>query len=106
MKQRGPRFLVLFVILASALGGCAATEPYIYKAEEFNRDAPTFRKEPLDLTRVRICFSGLNQSAAQLDAMAEAACAHYGKMARNRRDRIGVCPLLTPWEARYDCVAR
>lgn len=79
-------------------------EPYVYKAEEFNRNAPTFRKEPADLDQVTVCFSGLAASKAKVDSMAEAACEKHGKVARNRRDSIGVCPLMTPWEAQFDCV--
>lgn len=80
-------------------------EPYVYKADEFNRNAPTFRKEPADLTQVTICFSGLAASKAEVGALAAAACEKHGKEARNRRDSIGACPLLTPWEAQFDCVA-
>lgn len=80
-------------------------DPYVYKADEFNRNAPTFRKVPADLNQVTVCFSGLAASKAQVEAVAAAACEKYGKAARNRRDSIGACPLLTPREAHFDCVA-
>ena len=79
-------------------------DPYVYTAEEFNRNAPTFRKEPADRDQVTVCFSGLAASKATVDSMAAAACEKYGKVARNRRHSIGLCPLLTPWEAQFDCV--
>ena len=80
-------------------------DPYVYEADEFNRNAPTFRKVPADLNQVTVCFSGLAASKAGVEALAAAACEKYGKEARNRRDSIGSCPLLTPWEAHFDCVA-
>ena len=80
-------------------------DPYVYTADEFNRNAPTFRKEPADRDQVTICFSGLAASKAEVEPMAAAVCEKYGKAARNRRDGIGVCPLLTPWAAHFDCVA-
>lgn len=84
--------------------GCV-TQPYVYKLDEFDRDAPDFNRELVDRNTVSICFGRLFASRAEVTALADAECDRFGKRAVPRGDGFGACPLLTPVEARYDCRA-
>jgi hypothetical protein len=89
-----------------ALAGCGATEPYVYKADEFDRDAPTFNQEPSDLTDVTVCYNAMASRPEEVATLADAACGKFAKRAERRSDTFGDCPVLTPHEARFECVRR
>jgi hypothetical protein len=89
-----------FVALVS---GCA---PYIYEADEFNRERADFGRELKDRTAVDICYFTRNTSPQDILAMAEAECAKFNKTARYRHSLVGECPMATPTMGRFACVAR
>ena len=94
----------LWIGVAAALAGCGATDAYVYKKDEFNRNSKTFNKEPEDRSEVTICYNGLGTSDKPVATMAEEECAKFGKTAHRDHETFGVCPLLAPVEARFACV--
>lgn len=94
----------LWIAVVTALAGCGATEAYVYKTDEFDRDAKTFNKEPKDRNEVTICYNGVGTSDKRVADMAEQECVKFGKTARRENEVFGDCPLLTPIEARFACV--
>ena len=103
MTMRRLRSVFQIAVLA-AVTACGATEPYVYKKDEFNRNTKTFNKEPEDRSDVTICYNGLGTSDKRVANMAEEECAKFGKTARRGHETFGVCPILTPVEARFACV--
>jgi hypothetical protein len=85
--------------------GCEATDPYVYKADEFDRDSPKFNEKPVDRTAVVICYSNLISSAEKVSAVAAEECGRVGKQARRSYTSAGDCPMSVPLEAHFDCVA-
>ncbi len=86
-----------------ALGACSAPAPYVYMANEFNRDLPTFRKEPTEISQVTVCYGSAGTTSADVVALAVQECARYGKQARFLRQDRFVCPILTPVSAHFAC---
>ena len=78
--------------LAIGPGACGAVDPYLYKADEFDRNSLTFNKQPADRDEATICHNGIFTSGAVVAEMAARECGKFGK-----------CPLLTPVEARFAC---
>ena len=101
--------LVLAVALAPTLtlgvAGCEATGPYVYKKDEFKRTAETFNKEPTDRDEVTICYNGLGTTDKQVETIAQQECGKFAKQALATGATFGVCPLMTPVEAQFACVA-
>ena len=95
--------LVACAGIGTVLGAC---QPYIYEADEFNRERANFGKEPKDRTNVEICYFTRNSAPQDILAMAEAECAKFGKTARYTYSEVGVCPLATPTMGHFNCVAR
>jgi hypothetical protein len=87
-------------------GGCAATEPYVYRAHEYDRESPSFNKEITDRESVTVCYNCLVSTDASVYAIATAECGRFGKGAEVDQERFGVCPLFVPIEARFRCVRR
>jgi hypothetical protein len=94
----------LWMALAIGLAACGAVDPYVYKPDEFNRNSPTFNKQPADRDEATICYNGVGTSDATVAGLAEQECAKFGKTARLEGETFGNCPLLTPVEARFACV--
>lgn len=107
-RGRGP---VRGMKLAMALGmlavvaGCGASEPYLFKRKEFERDSQTFNLPRPEGAPVQICYNGWWTSEAALVAMAETECARYGKSATPRvvDEQFGTCPLFVPIQASFAC---
>ncbi len=96
--------LIVLASLGPAAFGCAETEPYLYNAAEFDRDAPEFGKEPRNIGRVEICYSKQSTTAQELREMANARCGQFGKVARFQSQDYLQCPLFTPARAFFACV--
>ncbi len=94
----------LRIAVVAALAGCGATDAYVYKKDEFDRNAKTFNKEPEDRDEVTICYNGVGTSDKRIADMAGQECAKFGKTARREDETFGDCPLLTPIEARFACI--
>ncbi|MFO1154346.1 MAG: hypothetical protein U1E42_11900 [Rhodospirillales bacterium] len=91
---------------AAAAAGCGLTTPYVFKADEFNRELPTFNKPRADGEPVSICFNGIGTTDYQLQKMADTECAPFGKRAQLVDQNVQRCPLLVPQEAVFICVAQ
>lgn len=96
---------MLLLVLAVCLAGCGTAEPYYYKADEFNRNLPTFAREPADITEVGVCYAKSSTTAETVRDMAVSRCAAFGKQAVFRGQDVLNCPMRTPVRAMYDCVA-
>lgn len=94
-------FALIPILLA--LAACAVSEPYVYKAQEFNRAAATFNVEPQTIDEVAICHNGSFTSFETLQAMADKRCGEFAKTARFWTTRWGDCPLATPAMAVFAC---
>lgn len=94
----------LLIALAIGPGACGAVDPYLYKADEFDRNSPTFNKQPADRDEATICYNGIVASEAVVAEMAARECGKFGKTAHRQGEAFGRCPLLTPVEARFACL--
>jgi hypothetical protein len=97
--------LVAALGLVCIVAGCAASEPYLFKRKEFDRDSPAFNQPRPEGDLVLICYNGWWTSEAALLAMAETECARHGTSAIPRAvdERFGPCPLLVPMQAMFQC---
>ncbi|MCU0837595.1 MAG: hypothetical protein MUE49_02590 [Rhodospirillales bacterium] len=103
-----PRAGAIVLAVAAALlvvSGCSEVAPFIYVPREFDRRDPQFNKPVTDRTRLTVCYDGLFSSSGDILAFAEAECARFGKTAAPLSAGFGVCPLFTPIEAHFACVA-
>ncbi len=96
--------LIVLASLGPAAFGCAETEPYLYNATEFDREALDFGKEPENIRSVEICYSKHSTTAQELREMANARCGEFGKVARFQSQDYLQCPLFTPARAFFACV--
>lgn len=106
MRKTMPRVFGTGAALAAALllvAGCAAVQPYVYKAREFDRDAADFNREPADRTEVSICYGWLFSTPEEAAKLAASECGRFGRRAVARDESFGPCPMLTPRQARFDC---
>ena len=94
----------LSIMLAVGSGACGSVDPYVYKPDEFDRNSPTFNKQPADREEVTICYNAIITSDAAVGEMAERECGKFGKTARHRGDAFGKCPLLSPVHAHFACI--
>ena len=53
-----------------------------------------------------ICYNGQSATDKQAERMAEQECGKFAKQARAIDETFGECPLMTPIEARFACVAK
>jgi hypothetical protein len=95
----------LCIALVLGVAGCGSTDPYVYKKDEFKRTAETFNKEPTDRDEVTICYNGMGTTDKQVEAIAQQECGKFAKQAVATGETFGVCPLMTPVEAQFACVA-
>ena len=94
----------LLIALAIGPGACGSVDPYLYKAYEFDRNSPTFNKQPADRDEATICYNGIVSSEAAVAGMAATECGKFGKTAHRQGEAFGKCALLTPIEARFACL--
>lgn len=105
---RGGRRAGLTLLLAlagSGLGGCGMVEPYVFRADEFNRDSPTFNKPAVAGQPVSICYAGWVSEPEDIQKIADTQCAQFDQRASLLSTDVARCPLLTPTEAIFVCVA-
>ncbi len=69
-------------LLAFAAAGCGLTDPYVFKADEFNRESPTFNKPLQDGQPVSICYNGFGTTDLELQRLADRECTRFGKRAQ------------------------
>ncbi len=104
-RARRRRLTAAAALLIIPVTGCGLTGPYVFKADEFNRDSPTFNKPRQDGEPVSICYNGIGTTDFELQQIAEAECARFGKRAQFLSETVQRCPLLVPREAVFDCIA-
>ncbi len=102
MSRIRTSFSVLLVFLVAA----CAQEPFIYDANEFNRDHVDFAKEPTDRTSVEICYNRRSTTPQALLKMAADECGRFGKRAVFERHDYLECPLMAPARAHFRCQKR
>ncbi|MDA0239969.1 MAG: hypothetical protein O3A84_08075 [Proteobacteria bacterium] len=97
-------FKMATMVGALLLLAACAREPYIFNAQEFNRDDPNFAKKLTDRQSVEICYTSQTTTPAALLKLAGLACGEFGKNAVfNSQDTL-ICPILTPSRAIFSCV--
>ena len=96
----------MFFWLSTALLASACTGPdaYLFIAEEFNRESPTFAKKAENIDSVTVCYNKSGTKPEIIVKMARTECARFNKKAEFRRQTLNICPLITPVGAVYDCV--
>lgn len=94
---------VVVVVVVVALGAVACGSPYVFKKDEFDREAESFGKEPKDRDFVTVCYSHWESTPEQALEIAEEECRRYGKKAGFADRRFDNCPLTTPVEATFAC---
>jgi len=94
----------LCLALAPSLAGCGATDAYVYKYKEFDRNEKGFNRPITDRTEVTICYNGVGTSDGRIAAMAQEECGKFGKIARAQGEGFGACPLFVPIEAHFACL--
>jgi len=99
------RLVALCGAVAVVAAGCAGAEPFVYKLDEFKREAPGFGKAPKDLETVTICYSAMSNTREEVLDLALDECARFAKTARFTGQNRRICPLLTPIAAEFACVA-
>ena len=105
MGLRSAFAALVFIVAVPTLAGCELA-PYVYKAGEFDRSSPVFKKEPADRESVSICYSRRHTKPETLLRMVEAECGKYGKVARYIEGEYLRCPVMIPATARFACAAR
>jgi hypothetical protein len=94
---------VLCLAFVAVLGACGETRPYVYKTDEFDREADTFNKAPEDRDSVTICYNKLGTTPEIVFELATTECGKYAKRARRTHQNFGDCPMATPVEAHFAC---
>ena len=96
------------IIFASALvfwlSACTNAEPYIYKANEFDREDPGFATELKDRSQIIICYNKWATTPEILTQMATDECGRFGKVAHFIRSRHLVCSISSPAHVLYWCL--
>jgi hypothetical protein len=103
MVSNDLRLAVLCLSLAAAIAACGETRPYVYKRDEFNREADTFNKAPEDRDSVTICYNDLSTTPEIVFELANTECGKYAKTARPTHQDFSDCPMATPVEAHFAC---
>jgi len=98
------RRVAIGALAAATLAACGPAEPFVFKAEEFDRDSLYFNREPEDISEVMIYYRRSATTPQAVASLAQQRCADFGKIARPRGHSFLDCPLLTPAGAVFDCV--
>jgi hypothetical protein len=93
------RRAAVLLLLAAALGGCGALDPYATLPRAVQAGQPAG-------PRVGICYNGLRSSPAQIQAEAQRECAANTLAEPVDTDwYMDSCPLLSPARATFACTA-
>lgn len=95
--------LLIAAALAAVAGGCGATDPFVYKEGEFNRESSRFNKPLLEGELVYVCYNGFGTTDLDVQRIAAAKCAELGRTAIRVNYEFGRCPLLTPNAEIFRC---
>ena len=102
------RFMARLVVILGPLliAACSLSEPYVFKKDEFNREAPGFGRKAKDIAEVTICYNKFGTTPEAIRQLAQTACAKFEKNASYSHQDYRECPLLTPRRAVFACVKR
>mgnify|MGYP004238706311 CR=1 FL=1 len=96
---------MLLLAALLVLAACAEKKPYIYNADEFNRESPNFAKEVKNRSFVEICYNRKTTTPAKVKEMAEIECAKFGKRAHFNKHNTLLCSVTAPAQAEFYCLA-
>ncbi len=98
--------LLLLLILVGPLltAACSLPAPYVFKPDEFNREAPGFGAKAKDIAEVAICYNASSTTPKGIRDMAQTTCAKFDKQAVYKLQDYRECPILTPRRAVFTCV--
>jgi len=100
------KYAIYFIVVLVFCVGCTPREPFVYYQQEFNRDAPTFGKKQINITKIRICYSKISTTSKKITLLAEKECAKVNKYPRFIRHDTLFCPISTPTGAQYLCESK
>lgn len=105
MIQRFSKFVLPVALIAVTVAGCSAPEPYVWRPYTIDRDHEFFPNGPVleNQSVVDICYSKRNATPEVLTQMAKDECGRFGLSARFISQDHGLCPLLTPIAAQFEC---
>jgi hypothetical protein len=93
----------IILIAVFAVAACSLPKPYVFVADEFNREAPDFGKKPTDINDVSICYGSWGTTPDVVRKLAATECIKFDKVAVLRGQDYQFCPLMTPRRAVFDC---
>ena len=96
--------LVLISSLVLWLSACTDSGPYIFKTDEFDRDALGFGTELTSRSKVEICYNKWSTTPKILTQMAKDECGRFGKVARFISSRDLACSIGSPAQAIFWCL--
>jgi hypothetical protein len=91
-------------LLLSWLSACTDAGPYIFNANEFNRDAPGFGKLLKDRSKVEICYNKKSTTPEIVTQIAKDECGRFGKAAHFFSNGDLTCSIGSPAKAIYWCL--
>ena len=105
MFQRFSKFVLPVALVAIIVAGCSAPEPYVWRPYTIDRDHVYFPNGPVleNQSVVEICYSHRNATPALLTQIAKDECGRFGLSARFLGQDHGLCPLVTPVAAQFEC---
>ena len=105
MFHRFSKFVLPVALIAITVAGCSAPEPYVWRPYTIDREHEYFPSGPVleNLSVVDICYSNRHATPALLTQMANDECGRFGLSARFVGQDYGLCPLVTPIAAQFEC---
>ena len=96
--------IILNLVSLFLLSACTTSDPYIFNADEFNRDSPNFAKEIKDRSVVKLCYNKGSTTPQILFQIATDECARFGRIAYFLEHRNLVCSISSPAQAVFECL--
>lgn len=85
---------------------CSMPDPYVFLAEEFNRESVGFGKKPTDIEDVSICYGNWSTTPDVVRRLAVSECGKFDKDAVLTHQDYQYCALMTPRRAVFACRKR
>lgn len=105
MIQRFSKFVLPIALIAVTVVGCSAPDPYVWRPYTIDRDHEFFPNGPVldNESVVEVCYSNRSATPALLTQIAKDECGRFGLSARFVGQDYGLCPLVTPIAAQFEC---
>ena len=104
MNIRNVNKIIINLVCLCLLMACSSTDPYIYNADEFDRDSPNFGKDVTDRAEVVLCYNKSSTTPLILTQMAIDECGRFGRIAKFIENRHLVCSISSPAQAVFKCL--